>query len=69
MWERYYRSPRHRDMIPGSGLGLWIARSLVMASNGRVESFSAGIGHGATMSIYLPAQHRAGPEFVETSDD
>jgi K+-sensing histidine kinase KdpD len=54
MWERFYRSPRHRDTIPGSGLGLWIANALVAACNGHLESFSAGIGEGATVSIYLP---------------
>src|SRR5262249_62266001 len=32
MWERSYRSPRHRASVPGSGLGLWIAKSLALAS-------------------------------------
>jgi K+-sensing histidine kinase KdpD len=54
IWERFYRSPRHRDIIPGSGLGLWISRALVTACNGHVESFSAGIGRGSTLSLYLP---------------
>ena len=54
LWDRFYRSPRLRDKIAGSGLGLWVARSLVIASGGRVEAFSAGVGRGATLSIYLP---------------
>jgi K+-sensing histidine kinase KdpD len=53
IWERFYRSPRHGD-IAGSGLGLWIARSLVEACGGRVEAFSAGGGRGATLSLHLP---------------
>ena len=31
IWERFYRSPRHGENIPGSGLGLWIARALVVS--------------------------------------
>jgi signal transduction histidine kinase len=54
IWERFYRGLRHRDNTQGSGLGLWIARALVTACNGRVESFSAGIGRGATVALYLP---------------
>ena len=52
IWERFYRGPRHRDSIPGSGLGLWIAQALVAACGGHDRSFSAGIGDGATVSIY-----------------
>src|SRR6185436_18189807 len=56
IWERFYRSPRHRENIPGSDLDLWIARSLVVAYNGRIEAFSAGAGRGTTMSLYLPVK-------------
>ena len=55
IFERFYRSPRHSG-IPGSGLGLWIAQSLMVACDGHVEAFSAGIGDGATVSLYLPVQ-------------
>ena len=54
IWERHYRGARHRHM-PGSGLGLWIAQALVTACKGRVEAVSAGVGLGATVSLYLPA--------------
>jgi two-component system sensor histidine kinase KdpD len=68
IWERFYRGPRHRETTPGSGLGLWIARSLVVACGGTVEAFSAGVGRGATLSIHLPAQ-RADMPRVEGSDE
>ena len=69
LWERFYRSPRHRDQVAGSGLGLWIARSLVTACGGWVEAFSAGVGHGATLSLHLPVQQHPGPDRIETSDE
>lgn len=60
IWERFYRSARHAGRVPGSGLGLWIARALVTACEGRVEASSAGVGRGATLSIYLPVRLHAG---------
>jgi len=69
IWERFYRSPRHRDSIPGSGLGLWVARALVTACGGKVEAFSAGIGRGATLSVSLPIEPHAGPTQVEAADE
>jgi len=38
IWERFYRSPRLRERIGGSGLGLWIAQALVAACQGRAEA-------------------------------
>jgi K+-sensing histidine kinase KdpD len=54
IWERFYRSPRLRDRIGGSGLGLWIAQALVGACQGRAEASSAGIGRGSTLALHLP---------------
>jgi K+-sensing histidine kinase KdpD len=65
VWERFYRSPRHRDRIAGSGLGLWIARALVTACGGSVQASSAGIGRGALLSIHLPVQPHAEPEHID----
>jgi K+-sensing histidine kinase KdpD len=69
LWHRFYRSPQHRDQIPGSGLGLWIARALVTACGGRVEAFSEGVGRGATVSIYLPARRHAEEHRFEAADE
>lgn len=56
IFERFYRSARHSGSTPGSGLGLWIARSLVQACGGSVEAYSQGEDKGTTISIVLPAQ-------------
>jgi two-component system sensor histidine kinase KdpD len=55
IWERFYRSPRHQESTPGSGLGLWVARAFVLASGGRIEAESPGPGLGTTVTIHLPA--------------
>jgi K+-sensing histidine kinase KdpD len=62
MWQRFYRSPRHRNTTDGSGLGLWITRSLAEACGGRVEASSSGVGRGATVSVLLPASLTAQPQ-------
>jgi two-component system, OmpR family, sensor histidine kinase KdpD len=67
IWERLYRSPRHRDRIVGSGFGLWIARALTNACGGQVEASSPGIGLGSTFSLHLPVRDDA-PASVEAAD-
>jgi len=54
IFERFYRDPRHVGSVPGSGLGLWIARALVEACGGRIEAFSLGPNQGTTLQIELP---------------
>jgi K+-sensing histidine kinase KdpD len=53
--QRSFRSPRHREIIPGSGLGFWIASTFIRANGGNIEIFSRGEGLGTTASIVLPA--------------
>lgn len=67
IFERFYRSPRHASNVPGSGLGLWIARSLIAACGGTVEAFSAGPDRGTTVTIKLPIN--AQPRRDETDDE
>lgn len=67
IFNRFYRSPRLSESVQGSGLGLWIAQALVNACNGSVEVFSAGVGRGSTVSLYLPVPRLPGQ--ARTSDD
>jgi K+-sensing histidine kinase KdpD len=69
LWERFYRSPRHSNTTPGSGLGLWIARALVTASGGRVEAVSHGIGHGTRVSLHLPVSRGTDSDEKGPSND
>jgi two-component system sensor histidine kinase KdpD len=65
IFERFYRSPRYAGAIPGSGLGLWIARALIEACGGRVQA--VGSGHGTTFRIDLPV--RTQPPSDEHADE
>jgi K+-sensing histidine kinase KdpD len=69
IWERFYRSPRHRDRIAGSGLGLWIARALTTACGGETEAYSAGAGRGAAFSLLLPVHPHPETYRLEDSDE
>jgi signal transduction histidine kinase len=55
IFRRFYRVPR-RDLlrVRGTGLGLFIVRSIVRRHGGRVLAESAGEGQGSTFTIQLP---------------
>jgi len=53
MWDRFYRSERH-IAVPGSGLGLWIAKAFVTANNGSLRASSSGVDCGTKITIVLP---------------
>ena len=40
----------------GSGLGLFIARKIVDAHNGKIEFFSEGSGKGSVVKVFLPVK-------------
>ncbi|MBC9002760.1 sensor histidine kinase [Micromonospora aurantiaca (nom. illeg.)] len=55
VFERFYRSDTARDRDHGgSGIGLAVARAIVMQHGGRIDAASAGPGAGATFTITLP---------------
>ncbi len=58
LFERFYRSeaPETQPKRKGTGIGLFVVRSIVEAHGGRVKAFSDGPGHGMTLSIRLPAR-------------
>ncbi|MGA2995276.1 sensor histidine kinase [Bradyrhizobium sp.] len=51
---RSFRGERHRETVPGAGLGFWIASTFINFNNGWIDIESGGIGRGTTVSIILP---------------
>lgn len=55
VFKRFYRvRARTRSSVKGTGLGLFIVRSIAKAHGGRVFAESAGMGQGTTVTLELP---------------
>jgi len=55
VFKRFYRVPgRTQSQVKGTGLGLFIVRSITKAHGGRVFAESSGHSHGTTITIELP---------------
>ncbi|HML21125.1 MAG TPA: HAMP domain-containing sensor histidine kinase [Aggregatilinea sp.] len=55
VFERFYRADRARSRsIPGTGLGLALAQSIVETYSGTIEAASPGIGQGTTIAVRWP---------------
>jgi K+-sensing histidine kinase KdpD len=68
LFRRAYRGRRHLGVVPGLGLGLWIARIFVAVNGGTLGAESPGPGQGTTMSIRLPIAPSIAPELVPLSN-
>jgi len=55
VFKRFYRVPRRvASKVKGTGLGLFIVRSVVTKHGGKTFAESEGEGHGSTFTILLP---------------
>jgi len=55
IFKRFYRAPgRFMARVKGTGLGLYIVRSVVEKHGARVFAESPGPGRGSTFTIQLP---------------
>lgn len=60
IFKRFYRAPTHAaGPVRGTGLGLFIVRSIVRRHGGEVLAESPGEGCGSTFTIRLPRVYRA----------
>jgi signal transduction histidine kinase len=60
IFRRFYRVSNHgARQIKGTGLGLFIVRSIVRRHGGEAFAESEGTGHGSTFTIRLPRMNRA----------
>jgi K+-sensing histidine kinase KdpD len=66
--ERFFRGSRHLATIPGSGLGLWIAKAFMRANGGNLDASSLGKGLGVTVSLVLPVPPKASEPLVLSDD-
>src|SRR5262245_20115242 len=67
--QQSFRSPRHRDLVPGSGLGLWIANCFIAANGGILQAETEGLGLGTTVSIRVRAEQPAVQEATEIGNE
>ena len=59
IFKRFYRAPVKGAAVKGTGLGLFIVRSIAKSHGGRVFAQSEGEGRGATFTLELPRALKA----------
>lgn len=58
IFRRFYRVPQSTGTARGTGLGLFIVRSIIRRHGGDVTAESPGVGRGSTFTIRLPRSYR-----------
>jgi signal transduction histidine kinase len=68
LFEPFRRSRRDAESsIPGTGLGLFVARRIIEAHDGRIEVYSAE-GRGTTVTVCLPRMAQAPSDEIAVAD-
>jgi two-component system sensor histidine kinase KdpD len=60
IFDRFYRGKDHRYRVPGTGMGLSIAKAIVEAHGGTIECVSQR-GHGSVFTFSLPIDRGESP--------
>jgi signal transduction histidine kinase len=63
LFTKFFRVPTTSD-VPGTGLGLALAKEAVVAHGGRIEAEST-LGKGSRFTVSIPARRSAMPEHAE----
>ncbi len=58
IFKRFYRAPAAVEQVKGTGLGLFIVRSIARRHGGDVLAESEGEGRGSAFTLRLPRMHR-----------
>ena len=66
IFKRFYRSNQNQNGAKGTGLGLFIVRSIIEKHGGRVVAESKGNGKGSTFFVQLPRIKNGNP--IESVD-
>jgi signal transduction histidine kinase len=61
VFKRFYRSSQNQNAAKGTGLGLFIVKSIIEKHGGRVVAESKGAGRGSTFLVQLPRAKSEGP--------
>jgi len=58
VFRMFYRVRQQGENIRGTGLGLYIVKSVIKEHGGRISVTSDGVGKGCTFTITLPLAHK-----------
>jgi signal transduction histidine kinase len=65
VFKRFYRSSQNQNGAKGTGLGLFIVKSIIEKHGGRIVAESKGIGRGSTFLVQLPRAKSDSPTEIE----
>ena len=55
IFEKFYRVQSHRDLVPGTGLGLSVVKQIIQGHGGEIN-FTSEVNVGTTFTVILPSE-------------